>query len=233
VGGETPDAAVADVVGADQPLTAGGGDGVALRSLSATLVLTIGVFAVVPNISAYLQYKLGYPRDRLGFLYLVGGAFSFATLRVAGYLVDRLGISRVLLAGTVLHSLALWLGFISPPVGVPVLLVFCGYMVSGSVRMVPIQSLATRVPQPHQRARFLSAQSALRHAGSALGSLAGAMILISEPSGRLERIPLLAGGALIAAWLVVPLALRVESAVRRREREESPSPEPIAPPAIG
>jgi predicted MFS family arabinose efflux permease len=99
--------------------------------------------------------------------------------------------------------------------------------------MVPIQSLATRVPQPHQRARFLSAQSALRHAGSALGSLAGAMILISEPSGRLERIPLLAGGALIAAWLVVPLALRVESAVRRREREESPSPEPIAPPAIG
>lgn len=193
--------------------------GPALVALSYTFLMSAGVFAIVPSLAAYIQFNLGYPRESLGMLYMVGGIFSFATLRIAGLAVDHLGVKGVLVTGTVVHSLALGLGFLTSDWAAPAMLLISAYMISGGLRMVPIQTIATRVPLPHQRAQFLSAQSALRHAGSAVGAFLSSAVLVATPDGRLENMPLVALCALTAAWLIVPLVFWVETAVRKRERE--------------
>jgi predicted MFS family arabinose efflux permease len=204
--------------------------GVAPLSLAATFLTMLGIFSIIPNLSAYLQYNLGYPREHLWILYLVGGSASFVTMLITGKLVDKFGAFELVVAGTALHLSVLIAGFIHPLAGVPVLLIFTGFMLSGSVRMVPMGSLNTRVPRPEQRASFMSAQSAVQHAGSALGALLSSLVLVSEPSGHLGRMHVVAWGALTAACVVPFLAKRIEAGVRERERVEQTSATPLPAP---
>src|SRR5258708_20447255 len=81
-------------------------------------------FILIPSISAYVQYTLGYPRARLGLLYLCGGAVSFFATQVAGRLIDRFGSFRVGSFGTLALVVAIFGGFVLGPPLLPVLGIF-------------------------------------------------------------------------------------------------------------
>lgn len=197
-------------------------DSVTLLALLNTAVTMIGVFAVVPNISAFLQHNLHYPRDRIGLLYMVGGAASFVCMRIVGSLVDKHGAGRVFLVGTALHAVALLWGFIYAGSTTPILLVFTLFMLSGSVRMVPMQSLSSRVPGPEQRARFMSAQSSVQHLASAAGAMAASVVLVAAPNGALEHMDRVAWAALVLACLAPFGIIALERRVRLREAPALP-----------
>src|SRR5690606_31809883 len=112
----------------------------------------------------------------LGMLYLVGGVASFVALQVAGSLVDRFGAFPLVVAATIFHLLALDFLFLDHWESVTIFLTFTLYMLSGSVRMVPMQTLATQVPSAETRARFMSAQSAVQHMASAFGAFLGSLV---------------------------------------------------------
>ena len=188
--------------------------GVALLN---TALVTLGMFAVVPNISAFIQHNLGFPRGDIGGLYLAGGLASFAVMRVVGILVDRFGSTGMVVVGTVLHGFALVTAFVHQVPGLPVMLIFTLFMVSASFRMVPLQTLNSRVPRPEQRARFMSAQSAVQHAASALGAMLASLLLIAAPDGKLIHMDHIALGALFVACLVPFGAFILERRVRARE----------------
>jgi predicted MFS family arabinose efflux permease len=192
-------------------------DGATALSLVNTALIMSGVFAVVPNISTFVQHNMGYPRERIGLLYLVGGIASFVAMRLVGTLVDRLGATPMIVLGTVFHVVALLAAFIAPVTWLPVLVIFTIYMLSGSVRMVPMQALASRVPRPEQRARFMSAQSAVQHAASALGATLASLVLVAAPDGSLHGMSQVAWAALVVACLVPVGASFLERRVRARE----------------
>jgi MFS family permease len=123
-------------------------DSVTGLSLLNTALIMGGVFAVVPNISAYVQHNMGYPRDRIGLLYLVGvrrelhrHAHRGQTRGPAGrnaHGIARHGAARGGAADAFVYHLP-WR---------PVLFIFTIFMLSGSVRMVPMQTLRPGVPLP-------------------------------------------------------------------------------------
>ncbi len=192
-------------------------DTTAWVSLATMGAVMLSVFAVVPSISPFVQHNLGYPRGMISLLYLVGGIASFISMRVVGHWVDRTGASRTVLVGTLVFGVAVYAGFIHPVSWLPTLLVFTLFMMSGSIRMVPMQTLATRVPGPEQRAGFMSAQSVVQHVASATGAMAAAAYLTSAPDGRLQGIETVAWASLaIAAF--VPLGARLlETRLRTRD----------------
>jgi predicted MFS family arabinose efflux permease len=157
----------------------------ALFSLAATAVAMASGFAIVPNIASWLQFNLGFPRERLGLMYMAGGSVTFFTLRLAGRMVDRFGAPLTASIGTALFLASLFLGFGWAPAGVPVLPVFMAFMVGNSTRNVSVSALSTRVPAPEERARFLSTQSAVQHLASAMGAALSTQILTVLPDGRL------------------------------------------------
>ncbi|MFT3923934.1 MAG: MFS transporter [Myxococcales bacterium] len=180
-------------------------------SLLTTVVSMTGHFALIPNLSAYLQFNLGYPRADLGLLYMAGGLVSFATLRIAGRLTDRVGPWRSATIGSVLYVTTLYLGFIHSVMLIPVMLLFVMFMVTGSFRFVPMQALSSRVPHPTERARFMSLQSCVQHMAAASGALFASQVLAAEPDGKLVGMNHVAMvTASLAALLPFMLAL-VES----------------------
>jgi len=187
-------------------------------SLLATAALMMAQFAIVPNIAAYWQFNLGYPRERLGLLFVAGGLVSFASMRAAGRLADRVGAALTTAGGTALFVAVLFAAFISPGSSPPALALFVGFMATSTLRMIPMHALASRVPEPEERARFMSVQSAVQHLASAAGAVAAAGMLRELPGGRLA-------GMDAVAWIAAGLATAgpalmglVEARVRRRDR---------------
>jgi predicted MFS family arabinose efflux permease len=189
---------------------------VVLLSWSMTASIMLATFAVVPNLSAYFMFNLGYPRKSLGVLYLVGGTLSFFASRGVGRLVDRFGSFRVGTAGTLWFVGVLYTSFVAPVRGLPAMAMFLGFMLSNSFRAVPHNTLTSRVPAPMERARFMSIQSAVQHLASSLGAFVSAYILRELPDGQLEGMAQVATLSIALASLFPVLARAVEAKVASR-----------------
>jgi len=184
-------------------------------------------FSLVPNLSAYFQLNGGFPRARLGWLYLAGGSVTFFTMRAAGRLVDRHGAPRVAAGATALYLVVLAaLGFGVP--GVPVAAVFVGFMLSSSTRNVAAGALTSKVPSPAERARYMSAQSATQHLASSAGAVLSSQLLTENADRSLSGMGTVAAFAMLLALALPLLLVRVQRAL-------GPSGErvPLAPVAGG
>lgn len=199
------------------------GDRSILLAYALTALGAVGMFSLVPNISSYLQFNLGYPRERLGLLYLVGGTLSFFVTRMTGPLVDKLGATTLIAFGTAIFAADVTAGFIMPQPPLPVLVIFVVFMLTGGLRNVAINTLVSRVPRPEQRAGFMSLQSAVSHLASAIGAFGASQLLTEAPGNHaLIGMPRVATFCLLAVGALVPIAWLVE----RRLAAESAAARP-------
>ena len=188
-----------------------------LQTYFAIALSMFGAFLMIPNMSAFFQFNLGYPRASLGFLYFVGGSVSFVMMRVAGRLVDRYSAFAVALVSAAIIITTLCVGYIVTPPLLPAVFIFTGFMMGMSIRGVVVSSLSSHVPRPAERARYMSFQSAVQHIACAFGAFASTRFLHEGPGGILIGMPAL---AVVTALLtvLVPFILRlVELKVRRKE----------------
>lgn len=190
-----------------------------LLSYAMTAVTMTSVFIVVPNISPFLVFNVGYPYDRLELLYMAGGLVSIVVLRIAGGLVDRIGSVPVATFGTAGFVAVMVLGFVFSLPAIPIVLMFVGFMMSTSFRNVAYNQIATRVPSSAERARFMSLQSAVQHLASALAGVAASHILTTEPSGKLLGMPSL-------AWISITLGVLCPAIMLLIDRRLRSAPDP-------
>jgi predicted MFS family arabinose efflux permease len=188
-----------------------------LLAYASTAVAMLGAFLIIPNLSAFVQVNLGYPRDRLELLYGAGGIANFALLRAIGRWVDRAGSFRVSLAGTLALSAILWLGFARRDAALPAVVIFVVFMLSGALRNIANNTLSSRVPSADERARFTSLQSTIQHLASSTGASLSALVLTTGADGRLLHMDRLATLAILLCWLLPPLHWVLERRVRQRE----------------
>lgn len=191
----------------------------ALAAYAMVATTMMASFLIFPNIAAYLQFNLDYPREHLGFLYLVGGIFSFFLLRYCGVLTDRIGAFRVALVGTAVYCLVVILFFLAYPPGFPVVVLFAGMMSANSIRAVPMTTIATGIPEDHERAGFMSLRSVAQHLASSLGAGVSSLMLRTDGHGALvgmSRVALLT----LCLGLTLPVLIRyVEQRLQQRREE--------------
>lgn len=192
------------------------------KSFAMTSAVFMGNFVLIPNLSAYLQFNAGYPRDQLGLLYLIGGIVSFFVLRIAGRLVDQLGSTSVTIFATLILEYILFYGYFYETPHIPVLLMFVGFMFGQSIRNVSTNTLSSKIPKPSERARFQSLQSAVTHLACAIGAFLGASLLTEGRHGELIGIQKLSVFSMTLC-LLVPifsyfLEIRINSKIVKRVR---------------
>ena len=178
-----------------------------LLAYSATGMAMLAGFLIIPNISAFVQFNLDYPREHLGLLYLAGGGASFFTMRAAGHYVDKYGSVPVAWVGTVLLLLCLLFGFVWRGWPLPVLAIYVLFMVAMSTRNIASTALISHVPQNYERAGFMSVNSAVQNFAAALGAGVSALLLSAAPNGALIGMSGVGILAMLCAT-AVPLLLR-------------------------
>jgi predicted MFS family arabinose efflux permease len=182
-----------------------------------TALVMMGGFILIPNISAYVQFNLGYPRASLGTLYMAGGVVSFFATRAAGSMLDRVGAVPTGSLGVALVAVVTYVGFVIYLPELPVVGIFIGFMLANSFRNVTYNTLASRVPEPHERARFLSGQSAIQHMFAALGAFLSSRMLSERPDGQLIGMPAVALTSIALAVVLPLLFWRVELGLKARQ----------------
>jgi predicted MFS family arabinose efflux permease len=173
------------------------------------LVMGAG-FIVIPNISPFVQGNLAFPREQLELLYLWGGGVSFFATRLGGALVDRFGSFRVGVTGAALVLAIYYLWFIDYRPAYPMAAMMAGFMFAMGIRNVAYNTLTSKVPAPHERARFQSLQSAVQHGFAALASIAGARLLHAGPNRTIIGMSLVASISMGMSLLFPVLAYFVE-----------------------
>lgn len=172
-----------------------------------TCVALFGNFLIVPNLSAYLQFNLHYPREHLGTLYMVGGLLSFFGMQLTGRLIDRWGCIALSWTSAVMMSFTLVFGFIMMMTNIPVIVLFTFFMFASTMRAVLVTSTISHLPAPQERAGFMSLNSAIQHGAMAIASMLSSALLQVEPNtGSLIGVPTLAELTLISVW-ILPILL--------------------------
>ncbi len=177
----------------------------ARAGLLATALATGSAFVLIPNLSAFIQFNLGYPRADLPQLYMLGGASTLIALRVFGRFADRSGPVPLSVAGTVAFGAIglAWFTSAAPPL--PSWVLFPAMMLAMSARNVAHQSVLSQVAPPALRAAFQSLNSSVQHVAASIAAVTATAVLSTGPDGRLVGIPAVAFGALALAAGVPPL----------------------------
>lgn len=194
-----------------------------IASYAMTATASIGMFALVPNISTYVQNNLGLPTSDLKYMYLTGGVVSFFTTRITGRFLDRFGTLAIGTLGTALQVTVILVGFANPDwlpwktYFLPSMYgLFMSFMLANGVRNVAYSTLTTRVPRPYERARFMSLQSSVQHLSSAAGASLSARILSVNAAHALMGFPTISyisiGFALVLPFLMAVVERRVMAA---------------------
>jgi predicted MFS family arabinose efflux permease len=172
-------------------------------------------FLIFPNIAAFVQFNIGFPREEMGRLYFVGGIASLVTMSFTGRLVDKMGSVPWFLLGSCGFLAVLFSGmFMSPPF-INSYGLFMGFMVFGTLRNISMQTLSSKVPKPDERAGFMSLQSSVQHTAMAAGGIASSRLLDTGNAGQLVGIENIvvcsAAMVMIGMIFVVTLAKMVRS----------------------
>lgn len=191
------------------------GRGDALTAYAMTAVAMIAAFMVIPNIAAFVQFNLGYPRADISLLYLVGGIVSFFTMRLAGHMSDRVGVVPVGIAATGLLLTVLYFGFFEAHPVMPVMAIFVLFMAAMSIRNVASQTITSMVPAPHERAGFMAMKGAVQHLSAGIGAVLAARLMHAQTDGSLVGMPQVAMVAMVLSAVVPFLLWRLSYYVRR------------------
>jgi len=170
-------------------------------------------FLLIPNFSSYFQFNLGFPRESLGWLYFSGGLLSLVSMQLAGRWTDRIGALPVALVATLILVVVIAEGFLHEP-SLPVLLLFVGFMAASSTRNVTATTVSSLIPEPWERAGYMSLQNAITHTGSGLAALTSSLLL-SDDGNRLQHMPTVAMLALGITLLQPLLLSRLQPRVSR------------------
>ena len=179
-------------------------------------------FIVIPNIAAFVQKNLNFPRDQMGMMYFIGGLASLVAMQVAGRVTDRLGSQLTIWIGTAIVLVALIFGFADhQPAFTPVVIATL-FMTGTSIRAISFNTLTSRIPTQQERGAFMSLQSTMQHVASASGAFVSSRLLTSDQDGRLIGIKTVATISVIVSLFVPILAGILERRLATREKPRQP-----------
>jgi predicted MFS family arabinose efflux permease len=185
-----------------------------LRALTLMATLMLGSFTIFPFLPTYLEFNVGLPHDKVGLMYVFGGATTLLTLTPIGRLADAWGKLRVFrIFATVL------LGLIAVASNMPaglsialVLLITTGLFVASSGRMVPAVAMITASAAPADRGGFMSLNAAVQHLTCGLATVIAGCIIVGEKGQPLEGFSLVGAIACLSTALTLILAGRLRTA---------------------
>lgn len=151
-------------------------------------LLMMGHFLIIPFINPYIEFNLGFSKDLIPMIYLVGGISSLFAAIYLGRVSDSIGKLPVF-SWTVFLSLFMVLIITKMPsvhFGI-VLIFFAIWFILATGRAVTAQAMISEVVSQRQRGSFMSINGSVQQLGSGIASLAAGAIVITDEAGKIMR----------------------------------------------
>jgi predicted MFS family arabinose efflux permease len=186
-----------------------------LMTILLNVVSFISGFLIIPHIANYFIFNTGFPRDKLGMLYMIGGVCSFFAMRVVGILVDKFTAFKIVSVLAVVAILAIYFEFIHN-FKLPALAFMILFMVTMPSRNVIINSLATRIPTSQDRGSFFALFNVANHIGVWLGGFISSSIMHEGANLELVHINYVAMLSIVCIILLPAMIHIIEKYLRKQ-----------------
>ena len=185
-----------------------------IRAFLFMLSMIMAGFSVIPYLANYMVANVGMDMSDLKYIYLSGGAFTFFTARIIGFLSDKFGKLRMF---TIIAFLSMFpILLITNLPKLPFALVITSttiFMIFVSGRFVPAMAMITSSARPEDRGSFMSLNSAVQQMASGIAAFVSGSIIGTLPDHTMVRYELV---GLMALWFTV-IAMMLASRLRLAE----------------
>ena len=164
------------------------GDANQRNALFLTFVLIMGHFVIIPFIAPFMERNIGFTKDMVTYVYLLGGGLTVFTAPLVGKLCDRYGPLNVFIPGLILSFIpVIWITNLQPG-PLPLILTATSLMfIFGGARMIPVQTMVSAAVSPATRGSFMSIRASVQQVSSGLAAYIGGWVILENEAGFLER----------------------------------------------
>jgi len=161
-------------------------------AFSATALMSLGGFMLMPFGSTFTVNNLGIHMDKLPIIYLISGICSIFIGPLVGKASDRFGKFPTFIFGSLfgMVMVVIYTNLGVTPLHIVILvnaLMFLGIF----SRMIPSQALMSAIPAPESRGSFMSVSSSLQQIAGGLASVVAGHIVVQRADGFLEYFDVL------------------------------------------
>lgn len=185
-----------------------------ITGFSATVLLAIGGFMLMPFGSAFSIYNLGLTMEDLPLIYGVAGLFSMGTGPLIGYLSDRIGKYYVFCIGSVisLTTIFIYTNFGITPLWL-VILVNTILFIGITTRIISSSALTSAIPQLQDRGAYMSINSSIQQISGGVGAAVAGLIVFQVDGQPLQNYDILGYVSMGAIAITVGLMYFVHTMV--------------------
>lgn len=160
-----------------------------LFAFTATMLLSMGGYMMMPFSTAYQVNNLKIPVESLTFIYLMTGVCSIFTGPIVGKISDQIGKLKTFVFGTLLASIMSVIYVNLPPTTIWIVTLVNAIMFVGIFsRMIPTQAVISAIPEPKYRGSFMAINASMQQMAGGAGSLvAGLIVYQQSETSPLER----------------------------------------------
>jgi predicted MFS family arabinose efflux permease len=190
---------------------------------TATALLSVGGFMLMPFGSAYLVNNLHISQERLPMIFLCTGIASIVIMPMVGRLADRIDKFKLFAAGSALAIVMIIVYTNLPPVPLWQIIVINMALFMGIMsRIIPAMALTTSIPEMRDRGAFMSINGSLQQMAGGIAAIAAGYI-VSQPSkaAPLQHYPVLGIVVSVAILVCMIFVYRVSVVIKNRNNPAS------------
>ena len=181
------------------------------KALLMTSFLVLGHFTVVPFISSYMVFNIGFTQQQLVYIYFFGGVASFVFSPIIGRLSDKLGTKKVFSIFVLLSLVPIYLITNMPPLPIiyAVMITTSLFILMGG-RIIPNMAIVTSIVKPERRGGFMSLNNCVQQLSLGLASFIAGGIIKRTPVGHLLYFPWVGYLAIVFSLIAILLSYTIK-----------------------
>ncbi|HEU4790048.1 MAG TPA: MFS transporter, partial [Flavobacterium sp.] len=189
---------------------------------TATALLSVGGFMMMPFSSAFAINNLHITQHQLPMIFMIAGLSTLLVMPLVGKLSDTIDKYKIFVFATLwtIIMVAVYTNLGVTPftfVAIANVLMMMGIM----GRIVPSTALVTSIPEIQDRGAFMSINSSLQQiAGGVAAAFAGTIVVQKDKLSPLEHYDTLGIIIICISILTVILMYRVNKMIKRKNKEK-------------
>lgn len=185
---------------------------------TATALLSIGGFMMMPFGSAFAINNLGITQQQLPMLFMVSGLSSLIIMPLIGRLSDRIDKFKIFMVASIwmIIMVLLYTNLSITPLWL--VMIFNVLMMTGIMsRMIPSGALSSAIPDPKDRGAYMGINASLQQiAGGIAAAVAGVIVVQQTTSSPLEHYNTVGYVVAIISFISIYLIYRVSVLVKSK-----------------
>jgi predicted MFS family arabinose efflux permease len=153
-----------------------------LIALSLSALMVFGHFLVIPFMNPYMEFNVGFTKQQIPLIYVVGGVATLFSAPYFGKLSDRLGKLKVFVFCSILSLPFVYFIANMPAVAFYLVLIVTGiWFIVANGRMIASQAMVSNVIEPQYRGSFMSLNSSFQQLFIGSASFLAGLIVTNDP----------------------------------------------------